>query len=102
MTWTLFDVSDVLGDVMLAYEGEDAGSVMLQVMRTHPDAIADDFLDWLYARRGKARLVVSGFFNPADSDKIKEQYLAFVNRLAEDVGQYNVLYSTLTIKKVDP
>lgn len=100
VTWALFDVSDVLGDIMLAYEGEDPGEVMLKVMHTHPEAIADDFLDWLDARRGKARLVVSGFFNPADSDKVKEQYLAFVNRLAEDVGQYNIMHSTLSIKRV--
>ena len=103
MTWALFDVSDtVAGDIMLAYQGDEPGDVMLQIMRTRPNAVAEDFLSWLYARPGKAWMVVDGFFNPARSDNLKEQYLSFVNRLAEDVGQYDIMYSVLSIKKVDP
>ena len=44
MTWALFDTAEDLGDIMLAYEGETAGEVMEKLMRTRPNAVAQDFL----------------------------------------------------------
>ena len=102
MTWALFDTAEDLGDIMLAYEGETAGEVMEKIMRTRPNAVAQDFLSWLYARPGKAWLMVGGIFNPADLNTMKDQYLSFVERLAEDIGHYDIMYSVLSIKKVDP
>ena len=101
MTWALFDVSDpVVGDIMLTYQGDKPGDVMQQIMRTRPDAVAQDFLSWLYARPGKACLMVSGLYNPNDLNTLKDQYLSFVDRLAEDVGKYDIMYSVLSIKEV--
>ena len=101
MTWALFDVSDpVVGDIMLSYQGDLPGDVMQQIMRTRPNAVAQDFLSWLYARPGKAWLMVGGLFNPNDLNTLKDQYLSFVDRLAEDVGKYDIMYSVLSIKEV--
>ncbi len=99
MTWALFDVSDpVVGDIMLTYQGDMPGDVMEQIMRTRPNAVAQDFLSWLYARPGKAWLMVGGLYNPNDLNTLKDQYLSFVDRLAEDVGKYDIMYSVLSIK----
>lgn len=102
VTWTLFDNSEELGPIMLAYEGEDAGMVMLELMRHRPTVVSDDFLHWLNDRPRFAWKIISGFFDPSINDTLKEAYLEFINRLAEDVGQYDILYTTLSIKKVDP
>ena len=102
MTWALFDNSEELGPIMLAYEGEDAGMVMLELMRHRPTVVSDDFLHWLNARSRFAWKIISGFFDPTISDTLKEDYLEFITRLAEDVGAYDILHTTLTIKKVDP
>ena len=102
VTWALFDNSEELGPIMLAYEGEDAGMVMLELMRHRPTAVSDDFLHWLNGRSRFAWKIISGFFDPIINDTLKEAYLEFINRLAEDVGAYDILYTTLTIKKVDP
>ena len=100
MTWALFDVSDpVVGDIMLSYQGDMPGDVMEQIMRTRPNAVAQDFLSWLYARPGKAWLMVGGLYNPNDLNTLKDQYLSFVDRLAEDVGKYDIMYSVLSIKE---
>lgn len=70
MTWALFDVSDpVVGDIMLAYQGDKPGDVMQQIMRTRPNAVVQDFLSWLYARPGKAWLMVGGLYNPTTSTR---------------------------------
>ena len=102
VTWALFDNIEGLGLVMLAYEGEDAGMVMLELMRHRPTAVSDDFLHWLNGRSRFAWKIISGFFDPTINDTLKEAYLEFINRLAEDVGQYDILHTTLSIKKVDP
>ena len=102
VTWALFDTSEDLGDIMLAYQGDTAGDVMEQIMRNRPNAIAQDFLSWLYARPGKAWLMVGGLYNPNDLNTLKDQYLSFVDRLAEDVGKYDIMYSVLSIKEVIP
>ena len=102
MTWALFDNIEGLGSVMLAYEGEDAGMVMLELMRHRPTAVSDDFMHWLNARSRFAWKIISGFFDPTINDTLKEAYLEFINRLAENVGEYVILNSTLSIKKVDP
>ena len=102
MTWALFDNIEGLGSVMLAYEGEDAGMVMLELMRHRPTVVSDDFLKWLNDRSRFGWKIISGFFDPTINDTLKEAYLAFINRLAENVGEYVILNSTLSIKKVDP
>ena len=101
MTWALFDNIEGLGLVMLAYEGDDAGMVMLELMRHRPTVVSDDFLHWLNGRSRFAWKIISGFFDPTINDTLKEDYLEFINRLAEDVGAYDILYTTLTIKKVE-
>ena len=103
MTWALFDNSEELGPIMLAYEGEDAGSVMLQIIRRNPEAVKDDFYEYVKSRPFRVpKLILSGFSNPASIDELKESYLEFINRLAENVGEYVILNSTLSIRKVDP
>lgn len=102
MTWALFDNSGELGPIMLAYEGEDAGMVMLDLMSHRPTVVSDDFLKWLNDRSRFAWKIISGFFDPTINDTLKEAYLEFINRLAENVGEYVILNSTLSIKKVDP
>ena len=103
MKWELFDVyKHVVGDIMRTDQGDKPGDVMQQIMRARPNAVAQDFLSWLYARPGKAWLMVGGLYNPNDLNTLKDQYLSFVDRLAGDVGKYDILYTTLSIKKVDP
>lgn len=102
MTWALFDNIEGLGSVMLAYEGEDAGMVMLELMSHRPTAVSDDFLKWLNDRSRFAWKIISGFFDPTINDTLKEAYLEYINRLAENVGAYDILNTTLSIQKVDP
>ena len=102
MTWALFDNIEGLGAVMLAYEGEDAGMVMLELMRHRPTAVSDDFLKWLNDRSRFAWKIISGFFDPTINDTLKEAYLEYINRLAENVGAYDILNTTLSIQKVSP
>ena len=101
MTWALFDNIEGLGTVMLAYEGDDAGSVMLQLIRRNPEAVKDDFYDYVKSRPFKiSRLILSGFSNPASIDELKESYLSFVNNYAENVGHYHIAHTTLSIMGV--
>ena len=100
--WALYgrggsdDIARVIG-----YEAEDAGMVMLRIMQSRPELIIDDYLDWLSMRRGRSLLAVTGLFNPTDSDRLKEDYLAFVDHVAEHVGYYRIPGSTLDIRRVD-
>ena len=101
VTWALFDNSEELGPIMLAYEGEDAGNVMLQLIRRNPEAVKDDFYDYVKSRPFKiSRLILSGFSNPASIDELKESYLSFVNNYAENVGHYPIAHTTLSIMGV--
>ena len=101
VTWALFDVSEDLGPVMLAYEGEDAGNVMLQLIRRNHEAVRDDFYDYVKSRPFKiSRLILLGFFNPASIEELKESYLSFVNNYAENVGHYPIAHTTLSIMEV--
>lgn len=101
VTWALFDNSEELGPIMLTYEGEDAGSVMLQLIRRNPETVKDDFYDYVKSRPFKiSRLILSGFFNPASIEELKESYLSFVNNYAENVGHYPIAHTTLPIMGV--
>ena len=102
MTWALFDNTEELGPIMLAYEGDDAGMVMLELMRHRPTVVSDDFLKWLNDRSRFGWKIISGFFDPTINSTLKEAYLEYINHLAENVGAYDILNTTLSIEKVSP
>lgn len=98
IVWALYDRggSDDVARVV-GYEAEDAGMVMLRFMKDCPVLIAKDYIDWLSCRHKTSLLAVTALFNPSDLDRLKEDYLDFVGRIAEDVGWYNILDTSLTI-----
>lgn len=98
MSWSVYNkIGPGVFVEVRGFEGEDAGMVMLCIMQSKPDLIIDDYLDWLSMRRGRSLLAVTALFNPSDLDRLKEDYLDFVDRIAEDVGWYNILDTSLTI-----
>ena len=100
MTWAVFEISKEHGAVKLGYEGVDAGDAMLELMRSFPQYAGYDFLDWLKGRPVRAWRIISGFFNPASIEELKESYLSFVNNYAENVGHYPIAHTTLSIMGV--
>ena len=81
--------------------GDDAGSVMLQIIRRNPEAVKDDFYEYVKSRPFKvSKLILSGFSNPANIDELKEAYLSYVNNYAENVGHYPIAHTTLSIMGV--
>lgn len=102
ISWSVYNRIDLDEYVEVGgFDGEDTGMVMLHIMQSRPDLIVDDYLDWLSMRRGRSLLAVTGLFDPSDSDRLKEDYLAFVDHVAEHVGYYRIRGSTLEIRGVD-
>ena len=81
---------------------QELGMVMLELMRHRPTVVSDDFLKWLNDRSRFGWKIISGFFDPTINDTLKEAYLEYINRLAENVGAYDILNTTLSIEKVNP
>lgn len=101
MTWALFEEIDVTKEpINVGYEGDDAGMVMLELMRDRPTIVSDDFLHWINGRSRFAWKIISGFFDPSANDALKEAYLAFVARLAESTGSYAIIGTPLIIMEV--
>ena len=97
MTWAAITEDTV----MAGTEGEDAGEVMLRLMRSFPQYAGYDFLDWLKGRPVRAWRIISGFFNPSDLDSLKESYLSFIHNYAEEIGEYRIEGTDLVIRRVE-
>ena len=96
MTW----VAITEDTVMTGTEGEDAGEVMLHLMRSHPSAVARDFMDWVLSRRTRMESAVEALMDPHVADRLKEDYLNYVSNYATDTGFYFVGDTDIEIREV--
>ena len=94
MTWVAITEDTVMTDT----EGEDAGEVMLNLMRYVPDEIGWDYTKWLEMRIERAETAIRALFDPKIAEDLKEQYLEFVTKYIEVIGYFKVLYSTISIR----
>ena len=101
MTWAVFEISEELGEVRLEYEGDDAGDAMLELMRSFPQYVGYDFLDWLKGRPVRAWRIIAGFFTPSELDRLKEGYLLFIHNYTEEIGEYRIEGTDLVIRRVE-
>lgn len=101
MTWALFDVSDpVVGDIMLTYQGDKPGDVMLHLMRSHPSAMSRDFIDWVVMRQSRMESLVAALIDPSVADRLKEDYFDFVATYAYGIGAYPLKDTDIEIREV--
>ena len=98
MTWVAITEDTVMTDT----EGEDAGEVMLRLMRSHPSAVARDFMDWVLSRRTRMESVVAALIDPSVADRLKEDYFDFVATCAYTIGDYPVNSTDIEIREVVP
>ena len=98
MTWVAITEDSVMTDT----EGEDAGEVMLHLMRSHPSAVARDFTDWVLSRRTRMESAVEALMDPHVADRLKEDYLNYVTYYATDTGFYFVADTDIEIREVVP
>ena len=86
--------------VMTDTEGEDAGDVMLRLMRSHPSAVARDYIDWLVMRQSRMESAVTALIDPSVADRLKEDYFDFVATCAYTIGDYPVKDTDIEIREV--
>ena len=96
--WMIFDGDEPIS----GSDFDDPGMCMLFLMRFRREEMAWDYTHWLNMRDERAQNAVRSLFNLAVANKLKEDYLDFVARYIENVGCYKVLYSTITIKQLEP
>ena len=97
MTWVAITEDTVMADT----EGEDAGEVMLNLMRYHPSVVADDMISWILMRDSRMEKVVIAFTtDPSMADRLKEDYLDYVATYAADTGYYTLIYGNIEIREV--
>ena len=83
MTWVAITEDTVLDDTT----GDDAGDVMLHLMRSHPSAVSRDLMSWIMMRHSRMeRAVIALTTDPSMTDRLKEDYLDFVANYAADLG----------------
>ena len=96
MTWTAITEDTVLDDTT----GDDAGDVMLHLMRSHPSAVARDFMDWVLSRRTRMESAVEALMDPHVADRLKEDYLNYVACYTDDIGFYMLADTDIEIREV--
>ena len=96
MTWVAITEDTVMTDT----EGEDAGEVMLHLMRYYPSAVGRDFTDWVVSRRTRMESAVKALMDPHVADRLKEGYLNYVTYYATDTGIYFVADTDIEIREV--
>ena len=96
MTWVAITEDTVMTDT----EGEDAGEVMLNLMRYYPSAVGRDFTDWVVSRRTRMESAVKALMDPHVADRLKEGYLNYVTYYAADTGIYFVADTDIEIREV--
>ena len=96
MTWVAITEDTVMADT----EGEDAGEVMLNLMRYYPSAVGRDFTDWVVSRRTRMESAVKALMDPHVADRLKEGYLNYVTYYATDTGIYFVADTDIEIREV--
>ena len=96
MTWAAITEDTVMADT----EGEDAGEVMLNLMRYYPSAVGRDFTDWIVSRRTRMESTVKALMDPHVADRLKEGYLNYVTYYATDTGIYFVADTDIEIREV--
>ena len=98
MTWVGITEDTVLDDTT----GDDAGDVMLRLMRSHPSAVSRDFMDWVLSRRTRMESAVVALMDPHVADRLKEDYLNYVACYAADIGFYMLADTDIEIREVVP
>ena len=98
MTWVAITEDTVLDDTT----GDDAGDVMLHLMRSHPSAVARDFMDWVLSRRTRMESAVKALMDPHIADRLKEDYLNYVAYYTADIGFYMLADTDIEIREVVP
>lgn len=96
--WMAFDGDEPI----YGSDFDDPGMSMLYLMRFYRKEMKWDYSHWVDMRDERAENAVRALFSIDVADKLKEDYLEFVARYIENVGCYKVLYSSITIKWVDP
>ena len=97
MTWVAITEDTVMTDT----EGEDAGEVILHLMRSQPSVVADDMMSWILMRDSRMEKVVIAFTtDPSMADRLKEDYLDYVATYAADTGYYTLIYGNIEIREV--
>lgn len=96
--WMAFDGDEPIS----GSDFDDPGMCMLYLMRFKRKDMKWDYSHWVDMRDERAENAVRALFNLAVANKLKEDYLEFVARYIENVGCYKILYSSITIKWVDP
>ena len=97
MTWVVYDGNEPIPG---SEHEDEPGMCMLFLMRSVPEVVGRDFLNWLGMRDSRAETAVRAVLDVAIADSLKEDYLAFVATCAVEVGYYNVLHSDFLIKEV--
>ena len=96
MTWVAITEDSVMTDT----EGEDAGEVVLHLMRSYPSAVAPDFMNWVLSRRTRMESAVKALMDPHVADRLKEGYLNYVTYYATDAGFYFMADTDIEIREV--
>ena len=99
MTWVAITEDTVMTDT----EGEDAGEVMLRLMRSHPSAVSRGRMDWIMMRPSRMeRTVIALTTDPSIADRLKEDYLNYVASYTADIGFYMLEDTDIEIREVVP
>ena len=96
MTWVAITEDTVMTDT----EGEDAGEVVLHLMRSYPSAVAPDFMNWILSRRTRMESAVKALMDPHVADRLKEGYLNYVTYYATDTKFYFMADTDIEIREV--
>ena len=96
VTWVAITEDTVMADT----EGEDAGEVVLHLMRSYPSAVASDFMNWILSRRTRMESAVKALMDPHVADRLKEGYLNYVTYYATDTGFYFMADTDIEIREV--
>ena len=81
-------------------EADEPGAVMLRLMRSHPSAVARDFMDWVLSRRTRMESAVEALMDPHVADRLKEDYLNYVAYYTADIGFYMLADTDIEIREV--
>ena len=96
MTWLAITEDTVMTDT----EGEDAGDVMLHLMRSHPSAVSRDLMSWIMMRHSRMKSAVEALMDPHVADRLKEDYLNYVASYTADIGFYMLEDTDIEIREV--
>ena len=98
MAWVAITEDTVMTDT----EGEDAGDVMIRLMRSHPSAVSRDLMGWIMMRHSRMKSAVEALMDPHVADRLKEDYLNYVASYTADIGFYMLEDTDIEIREVVP